>query len=113
MCVQATGSGGWPSILPSTSGIVALASGRTSYSDPLPWNEVTAHKERWHEVYADAHSAANFRDWLRMLHDPECSRDVDALFAGSSISTFAGLLTIRYVYFSTPWQTLLAKDRYG
>jgi len=78
-----------------------------------PRPELAHGQPDWREVYADAFDAVRFRAWLSMMQDPARRHEVDPFYGTSSISDFAGLLTYRYAYYSTPWTSLQRVERSG
>lgn len=79
----------------------------------VPSNDTTKQKKKWNTVFSDPMDPKKFRTWLSMVYDPKYKADVYPLYAQSSISEFAGLLTFRYICLSTPWSKLFKKEKSG
>lgn len=61
--------------------------------------ELTKPLGDWRSMYADVNNPELFRKWLRMLLDGGRSKDIDANYAYSPVSDFAGFQTFRYAYY--------------
>jgi hypothetical protein len=52
----------------------------------------------WEETYSDVNNPDLFRQWLDLIFHPDRKYDLAEGYGFSSISSFAGLLTFRYIY---------------
>lgn len=61
------------------------------------YGELCRKPEKWRHCYTHAGDASAFRDWLHMMHDKRTFLDLGNEYSSSQISSFAGLLTYRYM----------------
>ena len=60
-------------------------------------NELIKPIQTWRETYTDVSEPKLFRKWLRLIFDPERKYDLGEDFGFSSIGSFAGFFTYRYI----------------
>lgn len=61
------------------------------------YSDTMSQPRLWQRCYQDASDAGCFRDWLRLLYDPQVRLSLTiGGYQSSSIASFAGLLTFRY-----------------
>lgn len=61
------------------------------------YNQLTKPTLLWKELYSDPYSKKNFNRWIKTVFNEKRCFDYRELYAKSSISSFAGILTYRYV----------------
>lgn len=65
----------------------------------------------WQALYRDSKDPGLFREWLGLLLSPERKYDIGPGYAASMLSTFAGIMTFRYIGIYTVSQSDAAADR--
>lgn len=80
--------------LPKQLGVTPLPVAETLTSMA---RNVTKPTDRWRRVYADSDDPGCFREWLAMVFDSRRRFDFGEGFGYSPVSSYAGLLTYRYV----------------
>ena len=67
-----------------------LNSYKGSYSE---WNKPI---ETWKKCYQPSQDPQVFKQWLKLIHDPERAYDLGVGYGQNSLKSFAGLMTYRY-----------------
>lgn len=74
--------------------------------------ELVKKTKRWARCYEHPGDPASFREWLRMLYDPEFRFDFGEGYGESTVHGLAGLYTYRYLRLCCRNTTLLAKGAF-
>lgn len=62
---------------------------------------ITRKPDEWKPLYADSNNPELFREWLRKINNPENRFVLSEGYGCSSLSSFAGLLTYRFLFLAT------------
>lgn len=61
------------------------------------YNELTKKRKLWQACYADSSDPELFRQWIKMIYNPEFRFDIGEGYGESAISKFVGIYTYRYL----------------
>lgn len=61
------------------------------------YRKMTAHVNLWRDCYEDSDNPQLFRQWLKMIYDPQFKLDFGENYGDSSLSSVVGLYTYRYL----------------